>query len=199
MFALRECQLWLLAWGQRVFVFETTTQIGNILQHSAALQYWTSMHYTRRQAHVLVTGKDLALNKKSTKVQSAIMFQRLKKPPIPPILCLVFGSSGVSVHSLHNSCIRYVSLPQVYRIVVLCFLPQYSVYTAGGVRLHEWKNSHAISLNMQQVHSKSTNAISAVSPWSPEYWPGWFSIILQSELRWNSPLKCQLNSWLNGQ
>lgn len=195
MFTLRECQLWLLVWGQRVFVFETTAQTGNILQHSGALQYWPCMHYTRRQAHVLVT-KTLALYKIPTKVKSAITFQSLNKQHSlpPPFFVLYLGHLGqVSVHFLCNSCIRYVSLPQV------CFLAQHSVDTAGGVKPHEWKNSHAISLNMQRVHSKWTNAISAKPPWSPEYWPGWFSIILQSELRWNSPLKCQLNSWLKGQ
>lgn len=90
---------------------------------------------TKRQTHVVITGKAPGLQQKNLQRWEVELCFR-DSINNPPILCLLLGSFGVSINFFCNSCIRYVSLPQVYRVVVLCFSPQHSVDTPGGVKLH---------------------------------------------------------------
>lgn len=117
-----------------LFGFGTTAQTGNILQHSGALQYWTSVHYQETNPCRDNWKSSWPSTKNLQRWEVELCFRDSVNNP--PILCLLFGSFGVSINLFCNSCIRYVSLPQVYRVVVLCFSPQHSVDTPGGVKLH---------------------------------------------------------------
>lgn len=102
------CDCWLEGRGC-VFVFETTAQTGNILQHSGAPQYWTFMRYPSRQAHVLVICKAPCLERKTCKVETGIIFQALKNQPTdlrPPFVLYLDHLVLMFVQLLCSSCIR---------------------------------------------------------------------------------------------